>query len=71
MLRTALAPAIAGYSEDPAIIEVMLNPMGDWGSTDRRVGLRILFIAPMLERYMAADRSFGKARRALQRPTGE
>ncbi|MET4328610.1 Flp pilus assembly CpaF family ATPase [Bradyrhizobium sp. i1.15.2] len=26
MLRTALRPAIAGYLEDPAIIEVMLNP---------------------------------------------
>ena len=28
MLRTALGPAIAGYLEDPAIVEVMLNPDG-------------------------------------------
>ncbi|GAA4107082.1 P-type conjugative transfer ATPase TrbB [Aminobacter aganoensis] len=28
MLRTALGPAIASYLEDPAIVEVMLNPDG-------------------------------------------
>jgi len=28
MLRTALGPAIAGYLEDPGIVEVMLNPDG-------------------------------------------
>src|SRR3979490_3181778 len=28
MLRTALGSAIAGYLEDPAIVEVMLNPDG-------------------------------------------
>jgi type IV secretion system protein TrbB len=28
MLRTALGPAIAGYLEDPQIVEVMLNPDG-------------------------------------------
>ena len=28
MLRTALGPAIAGYLEDPRIVEVMLNPDG-------------------------------------------
>lgn len=28
MLRTALGPAIAAYLEDPAIVEVMLNPDG-------------------------------------------
>jgi type IV secretion system protein TrbB len=28
MLRTALGPVIAGYLEDPAIVEVMLNPDG-------------------------------------------
>lgn len=28
MLRTALGPAIGGYLEDPAIVEVMLNPDG-------------------------------------------
>ena len=28
MLRTALGPAIAGYLQDPAVIEVMLNPDG-------------------------------------------
>ena len=28
MLRTALGPAIAGYLEDPLIVEVMLNPDG-------------------------------------------
>src|SRR6516165_5694367 len=28
MLRTAFGPAIARYLEDPAIIEVMLNPDG-------------------------------------------
>jgi len=28
MLRTALGPAVAGFLEDPAIVEVMLNPDG-------------------------------------------
>jgi type IV secretion system protein TrbB len=28
MLRTALGPTIAGYLEDPGIVEVMLNPDG-------------------------------------------
>ena len=28
MLRTALGAAIAGYLEDPSIVEVMLNPDG-------------------------------------------
>ena len=28
MLRTALGPAIAGFLEDPQIVEVMLNPDG-------------------------------------------
>lgn len=28
MLRTALGPAIATWLEDPAVIEVMLNPDG-------------------------------------------
>ena len=28
MLRTALGPAIAGYLEDPSIVEIMLNPDG-------------------------------------------
>ncbi len=28
MLRTALGPAIAGYLEDPGVVEVMLNPDG-------------------------------------------
>lgn len=28
MLRTALGPAIAGYLDDPSIVEVMLNPDG-------------------------------------------
>ena len=28
MLRTALGPAIAGFLEDPEIVEVMLNPDG-------------------------------------------
>ena len=28
MLRTALGPAITGWLEDPAIVEVMLNPDG-------------------------------------------
>ncbi|KHJ53882.1 hypothetical protein LA66_14925 [Aureimonas altamirensis] len=28
MLRTALGPAIAGYLEDPGVVEVMLNPHG-------------------------------------------
>jgi hypothetical protein len=28
MLRTALGAAIAGYLEDPSILEVMLNPGG-------------------------------------------
>jgi type IV secretion system protein TrbB len=28
MLRTALGPAIAGFLEDPQVVEVMLNPDG-------------------------------------------
>src|SRR5262250_863938 len=28
MLRTALGPAIAGWLEDPTVVEVMLNPDG-------------------------------------------
>ena len=28
MLRTAMGPAIAGFLEDPGIVEVMLNPDG-------------------------------------------
>ena len=28
MLRTALGPAIARFLEDPAVVEVMLNPDG-------------------------------------------
>ncbi|MBN9252674.1 MAG: P-type conjugative transfer ATPase TrbB, partial [Mesorhizobium sp.] len=28
MLRTALGPAVARFLEDPAIVEVMLNPDG-------------------------------------------
>ncbi|MGN1289620.1 MAG: P-type conjugative transfer ATPase TrbB, partial [Bradyrhizobium sp.] len=28
MLRTALGPAIARFLEDPAVIEIMLNPDG-------------------------------------------
>src|SRR5438552_5757826 len=28
MLRTALGPAITGWLEDPAVVEVMLNPDG-------------------------------------------
>jgi type IV secretion system protein VirB11 len=28
MLRTALGPSIAGYLEDPSIVEVVLNPDG-------------------------------------------
>ena len=46
MLRTALGPAIAGYLEDPSVVEVMLNPDGRlwidrlWGGledTGRRI----------------------------------
>jgi hypothetical protein len=33
MLRTALGPAIARFLEDPAVVEVMLNPTGGSGST--------------------------------------
>ena len=37
MLRTALGPAIASWLDDPAIVEVMLNPDGRlW--VDRLVG---------------------------------
>jgi type IV secretion system protein VirB11 len=28
MLRTAMGPAIAAWREDPAVVEVMLNPDG-------------------------------------------
>jgi type IV secretion system protein VirB11 len=28
MLRTALGPSIAGWLEDPGVVEVMLNPDG-------------------------------------------
>jgi hypothetical protein len=40
MLRTALGPAIAGYLEDPSIVEVMLIPRAGSGSTGGRAGLR-------------------------------
>ncbi|MGY0576176.1 DUF2274 domain-containing protein [Bradyrhizobium sp. RDM12] len=38
--------------------------------TGQSVGDPAKLIAPMLERFMAADRSFRKARRARQRPSG-
>ncbi|MDE5446084.1 DUF2274 domain-containing protein [Bradyrhizobium sp. CSA207] len=38
--------------------------------TGQPVGDPAKLIAPMLERFMAADRNFRKARRARQRPTG-
>ena len=36
MLRTALGPAIAGFLEDPSIVEVMLNPDGRLRARRRR-----------------------------------
>src|SRR5882672_5344772 len=51
MLRTALGPAIARFLEDPAIIEVMLNPDGRlW--IDRLSG----GLAETTERLSAPDR---------------
>lgn len=38
--------------------------------TGQPIGDPAKLIAPMLARFMAADRSFRKARRARQRPTG-
>ncbi len=39
MLRTALGPHVAGWLEEPAVVEVMLNPDGRlW--VDRRGGVR-------------------------------
>jgi len=50
MLRTALGPAIASWLEDPAVVEVMLNPDGHlW--VDRLVG----GLADTGERLSAAD----------------
>jgi Flp pilus assembly CpaF family ATPase len=50
MLRTALGPAITGWLEDPAIVEVMLNPDGRlW--IDRLAG----GLADTGERLSAAD----------------
>src|SRR6266403_3641813 len=50
MLRTALGPAIAGFLEDPSIVEVMLNPDGRlW--IDRLAG----GLADTGERLSAAD----------------
>jgi type IV secretion system protein VirB11 len=39
MLRTALGPAIAGFLEDPMIVEVMLNPDGRLWIDRRSEGL--------------------------------
>ena len=50
MLRTAMGPAIAGWLEDPAIAEVMLNPDGSlW--IDRLAG----GLADTGKRLSAAD----------------
>ncbi|WP_028351445.1 DUF2274 domain-containing protein [Bradyrhizobium murdochi] len=38
--------------------------------TGQPIGEPAKLIAPMLARFMAADRSFRKARRARQRPSG-
>ena len=50
MLRTALGPAIAAFLEDPAIVEVMLNPDGRLWIDRLSTGL-----ADMGERLSAAD----------------
>src|SRR6202521_2766863 len=50
MLRTALGPAIAGWLEDPAVVEVMLNPDGRLWVDRLKEGL-----ADTGERLSAAD----------------
>ena len=50
MLRTALGPAIAAFLEDPAIVEVMLNPDGRLWIDRLSTGL-----ADTGERLSAAD----------------
>ena len=50
MLRTALGPAIAAFLEDPAIVEVMLNPDGKLWIDRLSTGL-----ADTGERLSAAD----------------
>lgn len=50
MLRTALGPAIAGFLEDPSIVEVMLNPDGRLWIDRLSAGL-----ADTGERLSAAD----------------
>jgi type IV secretion system protein TrbB len=50
MLRTAMGPAITGWLDDPAIVEIMLDPDGRlW--IDRRAG----GLADSAERLSAAD----------------
>ncbi|RVM14268.1 P-type conjugative transfer ATPase TrbB [Sinorhizobium meliloti] len=50
MLRTALGPAIAGHLEDPAVVEVMLNPDGRLWIDRLREGL-----SDTGERLLAVD----------------
>src|ERR1700681_1851709 len=50
MLRTALGPAIAAWLEDPAVVEVMLNPDGRLWVDRLKEGL-----ADTGERLSAAD----------------
>jgi type IV secretion system protein VirB11 len=82
MLRTALGPAIAGFLEDPSVVEVMLNPDGRlWidrlssglTETDERLtaadGERIV---RLVAHYVAAEVHAGSPRVSAELPeTGE
>ena len=84
MLRTALGPTIARFLEDPAVIEVMLNPDGRlWIDRDLVAYAEILaaqsgqsisepnkLISLMLARFMATDRAFIRSRKLRKEANG-
>ncbi|WP_377828123.1 P-type conjugative transfer ATPase TrbB [Bradyrhizobium lupini] len=82
MLRTALGPAIAGFLEDPSIVEVMLNPDGRlWidrlssGLTDTGESLSAADgerIVRLVAHYVGAEVHAGSPRISAELPeTGE
>jgi type IV secretion system protein TrbB len=82
MLRTAMGPAITGWLEDPAIVEIMLNPDGrrwidrlTWGFSD--TGKRLSAedgerIARLVAHHVGAEVHPGSPRLSAELPeTGE
>src|SRR5260370_376514 len=65
MLRTALGPAIASWLEDPAVVEVMLNPDGRLWIDRLTEGL-----ADTGERLFCGRRRAGRASRRPPRRSG-